>query len=65
MKMRLEHVFYTRTTGIRAVDIRLDFAQGIDNRHLAVTFNIISALSQASGINLFNFHIRVIEAPKI
>src|SRR6476620_10025166 len=56
MKMCFKNILDCCVVFFSAVQIRLDFTQGIKNRGLAVTFKIVSSLSDASRIYLFDFH---------
>ena len=59
VKMRFEDVLDVDPVGRRAVDVGLDFTQGVDDDALAVAVDVVGALCQAAGVNLFDVHDRV------
>ena len=59
VKMRFEDVLDVDPVGRRAVDVGLHFTQGVDDDALAVAVDVVGALCQAAGVNLFDVHDRV------
>ena len=57
MKMGFKNIFDADAVSQGFVNIGLYFAKGIYYNAFPVAFNIVSALCQATGINLFNQHI--------
>src|SRR5688500_5002717 len=56
MKMRFKNVLNGYAVLFCTIDIRGYFPQGVDNSRLISGNNIISALRQTAGINLFDLH---------
>ena len=65
VEVRLQYVLDGGASFVGQIDVRLHFAQRIDNGRFSVAFNIVRALGKASGVNLFDFHggcvVRVVE----
>ena len=56
VKVGLKNVFELGAIFSQFFEVRLGFAQGVDDDRLSFTFDIICCLSQAAGIDLLYFH---------
>ena len=56
VEVRLEDVLDLLATGFRAIEVRLDLPQRVDHDGLIAALDVVSALGQAAGIDLFDFH---------
>jgi hypothetical protein len=54
VEVGLKDVFDFRAAASCAVEVGLYFAEGVDDGGLAVAFDVVSALRQATRINLLN-----------
>ena len=56
VEVRLEDVHDLLSTGFRAIEVRLDLPERVDDDGLITALDVVSALGQAAGIDLFDFH---------
>ena len=57
MKMGLKDILDFRTTFFRALQVWSCFPQRVNHGYFSIAFDVISALGEATGIDLFDFHV--------
>ena len=56
VEVRLEDVLDLLATGFRAIEVGLDLAQRVDHDGLITALDVVGALGEAAGVDLFDFH---------
>jgi hypothetical protein len=57
VKVSFKDVFDLHPVFFHPIQVGFGFPQGVDKRCFAVAFDVIRALSEAAGVDLFDFHV--------
>ena len=56
VEVRLEDVLDLLATGFRSIEVRFDLSERVDDDGLITALDVVGALGEAAGVDLFDFH---------